>query len=306
MKDKPFELIAPSSSQSDISDHFRKLDEGLTQLAQVLRSIESSCAFVTKLPDAIKGQEDSPVSRITGETVHAHDAIEEAIRSFQDLYIKKGLSQKIARRRVGVIWIQPHNTPNDQLQKLLNCVDNINQHKVSLRQKITALPSRQARFKALREVRSSIMTVHLYRTIKCFMSEDIRNLGFSWERKQLLSKLDLKGKQQLIERIEAEALNRDEIAGLPLKQLIESIGPVPPEQLRLRRDVRVQPVANLMRNTTQTVTAVMPIIILQNQPLTSTPIKDFDARVRRKKRSDRVETEILGTFNGSQIERRYY
>ncbi|MBU2886404.1 DNA replication terminus site-binding protein [Gilvimarinus agarilyticus] len=300
-----FDLIPSSSPKNEISSHLSGIDKELNLLTRLLRDVKPTHAFVTKIPDIMKGQEDRPVNTVDGEVLEGQVAIDEAIRSYNDFYIKKGLSQKVARRCVGVIWIQPSNISNEQLQAIIDCVASINNHKIALRQKVTALPTRQARFTALREARPGIMTVHLYRTVKCLVSENIRSVGLSWERKQLLSKLNIKTKQQLLERIEAEASTLNGMAALPLRQLLDSISPIVPSQLRLRRDVRVQPVANIMGDTIQTITAVMPIILLQNTPPTLAPIKVFDASVRRKKRSDSVETEILGTFNGSQIERRY-
>ncbi|WP_052481440.1 DNA replication terminus site-binding protein [Gilvimarinus agarilyticus] len=286
-------------------EHIETLDTGLRDLAKLFRKIMPTRAFVTKMPGTLKGQENAAVGNITGEVFTSKRAIEQAISCYHDLYIKPDLSQKVARRSVGVIWIRPSDTPLEQIQQLVDCVATVNHAKNDMKAHITSLyANRKDRFESLRQVRTGLMTVQLYRSIKLFRDESIERVGLSWERKQLVDKVKPEKKIELLNSLDEEISHRDKEGALPLIQLKAKIGPVPAELLRLRRDVRVQPVANVTRERNQTITAVMPIVLIQNNTPKLSPIEPFIASERRKQRSDRSQARVLGTFNGSTIEER--
>lgn len=90
---------------------------------------------------------------------------------------------------------------------------------------------------------------------------------------------------------------------LPLEQLIQKIANTPEPYLRERREVKVQPVANIMAaGELKTVTAPMPLIVLQDKDIQLKLLRNFDASEQRKTRSDKAASEILGTFGGITIE----
>lgn len=88
-----------------------------------------------------------------------------------------------------------------------------------------------------------------------------------------------------------------------LEQLIQKIASTPEPYLRERREVKVQPVANVMAaGVLKTVTAPMPLIVLQDKDVQLKLLRNFDASEQRKTRSDKAASEILGTFGGVTIE----
>ncbi len=52
----------------------------------------------------------------------------------------------------------------------------------------------------------------------------------------------------------------------------------------------------------KTVTAPMPLIVLQDKDVQLKLLRNFDASEQRKTRSDKAASEILGTFGGVTIE----
>lgn len=52
----------------------------------------------------------------------------------------------------------------------------------------------------------------------------------------------------------------------------------------------------------KTVTAPMPLIVLQDKDVQLKLLRNFDASEQRKTQSDKAASEILGTFGGVTIE----
>ncbi|MGL4983228.1 MAG: DNA replication terminus site-binding protein, partial [Plesiomonas sp.] len=88
-----------------------------------------------------------------------------------------------------------------------------------------------------------------------------------------------------------------------LNELIRRVINTQGAALRMRRSVRVQPVANIVSaGKVKTVTAPMPLILLQDCDAQIKMLNSFDASMQRKRRSDKSESTRLGTFNGISIE----
>ncbi|WP_373276830.1 hypothetical protein [Edwardsiella tarda] len=65
----------------------------------------------------------------------------------------------------------------------------------------------------------------------------------------------------------------------------------------------MQPVANIMAaGALKTVTAPLPIIVIQDNPLKIGMLRDFDASEQRRTRSDKTSSTLLGMFAGVAIE----
>lgn len=103
----------------------------------------------------------------------------------------------------------------------------------------------------------------------------------------------------------------DESQKIPMSQLIHKVSSVPEDKLRIRRRLKVQPVANITFGDglhfiggLKTVTAPMPYIIIQDERPEIKMLGHFDAleRAKRKPRNDRVKTEVIGHFHGESIE----
>lgn len=143
------------------------------------------------------------------------------------------------------------------------------------------------------------MTLHLYRQIRCYTNGDIDSIRFTWQRKDSLKK-----------PVKRSFCNASERSWSDLGQTINFPGAAYPEDRQHpgalspgTKEVKVQPVANVMAaGVLKTVTAPMPLIVLQDKEVQLKLLRSFDASEQRKTRSDKAASEILGTFGGVTIE----
>jgi DNA replication terminus site-binding protein len=282
-----------------IEDRFDELKENIRSLNTILNHTQPLAALAYPLPRTSKGMESEIVKHITAPEYTGYEAIELATSCYQDLYIQPGYSQKIARRTVGVIWLSPTNNPtNITIPKL---VEKINTAKADIENYIVATyKTRKDRFEALHAECPGVMTMHLYRKIRCYSDQNIQSVRFAWQRKDSLSK---PVKKDLLLKIQEEFDRSGPEYRVPLQLLINRIKQTPGELLRVRRQVRVQPAANICFDVgAKTVTAPMPIIIIQGNEVKLKALTDFDAKSQRKIRSDKVVSEVIGSFGGVTIE----
>lgn len=282
-----------------ISEQFESLNRHIRNLNRILKQSQPLTALAYPLPNTPKGMESEPVKTIPVHEHNGKNAISLAASCYQDLHIKHNCSQKVARRTVGVICLSPNRDVSaSEVPKL---VEQINAAKSTIKEYlINTFSTRQERFEALHAECPGVMTLHLYRHIRCWANENIISINFSWLRKDSLSQ---PVKNDLVRRITEELEYSGPNHRLPLEQLLQKICCVPESQLRVRRQVRVQPVANVRVNgRIKTVTAPMPLLVVQDEPINYKALSEFRAEERRKTRSDKVPSEILGTFGGVTIE----
>jgi DNA replication terminus site-binding protein len=282
-----------------ISEQWSAMDRDIRSLSSLVKSLQANVAVAAALPNTAKGRENDPIEHITIEERTGKEAQRLAATCYQDLHIDSHFSQKSARRTVGVLWFSP--TPTDAISELVELVKRVNEAKASIEEHVTKnYSSRQERFEALRAACPGVMTVHLYRKIRCYNLEDVSTARFTWQRKDVLIRPE---KAELLRRINEELVRSGPDHQLPLEQLIHRISGVPAARLRVRRKVKVQPVANVrVAGVVQTVTAPMPIIIIQKAAPVIKMLSSFHASDRRQTRSDKVDAELLGTFGGVSIE----
>ncbi|PHM51794.1 DNA replication terminus site-binding protein [Xenorhabdus hominickii] len=282
-----------------ISEQYSVMCRDLTQLSSLIKRLSPRYARVAAITPTSKGMESEPVRKIVVSEQTGREALALAATCYQDLHINPDFSQKFARRTVGTLWFSPARSgAADDIQAV---VDRINAAKAGIEEFIIATyPTRQERFEALRAECPGVMTLHLYRQIRCYSQGDVDSIGFTWQRKDALKK---PVKDELLQRIRDELERSGPDYQLPLEQLIRKIATTPEPFLRERREVKVQPVANIMAaGVLKTVTAPMPLILLQDHDIRIKMLRSFDASEQRKTRSDRVASEVLGTFAGVTIE----
>ncbi|GGO84040.1 hypothetical protein GCM10011348_29360 [Marinobacterium nitratireducens] len=282
-----------------IAAQFSALERDISSLSALLQRLPVRAALVAPLPNTPRGMEHEPVQRIDVKAHTGSEAIKLAAACYQDLHNNMRYSQKTSRRTVGVLWFSPSQTgAKHEIEAL---VERINNAKAAIESFVTTTyHTRKERFEALRAACPGIMTLHLYRQIRCYGTENITSVRFSWQRKDALVKPD---KAELLRRIHDDLAHAEPDYQLPLEQLIEKVAATPEPSLRVRRHVKVQPAANIMfGESVKTVTAPMPIIVLQDADLKLKLLRSFDATTPRKARADRVAAEILGTFAGTTIE----
>jgi len=286
-------------TENVIKEQFEALHVDLNVLDQLLRNSPLRLARVTPIPGVPPGQENEPIHGINVTEHTGADAVKLAIACYKDLYISSNYSQKSARRTPGVLWYSP--TRSRTAEKIEDVVERINAAKETIEKFIVSTyPTRQGRFEALRAECPGVMTLHLYRKIRCYASENVRSVRFSWLQKDVLTK---PAKTEMVARIEEDMQYGGADRNVALQQLLTKVMGTPADQLRVRRGVKVQPAANIMLSTgVKTVTAPMPIIIVQNEQLETGVLSNFELHEHRKTRSDKVKSQILGTYGGNVVE----
>lgn len=286
-----------------LKQHYNELLDQLNLLQQLMTKSEPQQAVVARIPPLTKAQEHEPLPTITPTLYNGQEALEAAIKAYKDLYIIAGLSQKSARRTPGVIYFDTQQTPH--AAHIAECVDAINNAKLAIKDYVVSnFSTANARFEILKQACPGIMAVHLYRLIRCYYQDDLKSVRFNWSQQQALVYPD---KKRLVKRINTalqHSTSTDYSASL--SQLLNNIAAVPQDSIRIRRQVKVQPVANVTRysGAAGPVTTPLPLIILQDSAPAIRSIGEFNAETaaQRKTRSDKLETQLLGYFQGETIE----
>ncbi|WP_243211125.1 DNA replication terminus site-binding protein (plasmid) [Klebsiella pneumoniae] len=290
----------------DLRKTFDQLIDELLALKKLISGSSPLLARVSEIPPVLRGAENALVKKIDPAQLYGREAVTKAVDTWLDLHIKDEFSQKAARRASGVLWFpSDDNTFTAELVRLL---ETINTLKASIESHIISnFQTRTSRFEALHNQCTGVLTLHLYRQIRWWHDERISAVRFCWQEKESLLVPD---KIELLVRMGKDG-REDESQKIPMSQLIQKVSSVPEDKLRIRRRLKVQPVANITFGDEQnpsgplkTVTAPMPYIIIQNERPEIKMLGHFDAleRAKRKPRNDRVKTEVLGHFHGESIE----
>ena len=286
-----------------LKEHYSELCEQLNRLQFLITELVPQQAVVAQIPHLNKGQEHEPLNSIVPMIHTDRSAVELAAKAYQDLHIIAGLSQKSARRMPGVLFFDSSKTPG--ADEIAACVKAINTAKLAIKDYVVSnFSTASARFEILKQACPGVMTVHLYRLIRCYQDEGVKSVRFTWLQQQALLYPD---KDKLLKRInlaleQSTSANYSEI----LANLLLAVSTVSPGSIRIRRQVKVQPVANITQwsGAAGPVTAPLPIIILQDTVPSIKIIGEFDAQLasQRKTRSDKLDAELLGYFQGETLE----
>lgn len=281
-----------------VNEFISRIESGLNELESLLLDCSLHDGLLAVIPPVAAGCENDPVDEICIEQNSLLNDRKLIQNTFSDLYIQRPHSQKASRRYVGFI----HLPATDDARQIAALVGEINQLKQTLQQHIvTNYKTRGDRFRAIHEACPGVMTMHLYRQIHLLVERELQSLRFTWQRKEVITCPD---KDALVEQIAAQLALGDDKAAVPLELLLNAVIPTPPDQLRVRRPVKVQPAANAVCvHEKFTLNAPLPIIVIQNESFKTKPIANFSNSVQRKTRADRRSNLVLGTFNGFQIER---
>ncbi|WP_026959812.1 DNA replication terminus site-binding protein [Aliagarivorans taiwanensis] len=289
---------------------FDLLSRDLGKLEQRLMRVPVHLARVASLPPIKPGDEHLPVETIVPRHHTGREAMVTACSAFRDLHIKDGCSKKSARRYPGYCQIRPSQV--DDPGQLLALVDCINQAKREIKHLVTDnFESRTARFDALHSQCPGVMTVHLYREISLFAEGDVDSIRCTWLNKDALNTLKPKNAIQwqrslasLLDAVLAEGRMGDADKTVAMHALASRIESVPPASLRFRRQVKVQPAANVKRSgATKPITAALPILIVQEARIEHKPLPSY-APKERVERSDKTNNTRIGSLHGWTIEQR--
>ncbi|ENM1161411.1 DNA replication terminus site-binding protein [Enterobacter kobei] len=290
----------------DLRKTFEQLTDEMLALKKLISESSPLFARVSVIPPVLRGAENEPVNEIVPIQLYGREAMIKAVDTWLDLHIKDEFSQKAARRASGVLWFPTDD--NSFTLELVRLLEIINTLKSSMENHIiSTFQTRTSRFEALHNQCTGVLTLHLYRQIRWWHDQHISAVRFCWQEKESLLVPD---KVELLARMGKDG-REDESQKIPMSQLIHKVSSVPEDKLRIRRRLKVQPVANItfgdglhVIGGLKTVTAPMPYIIIQDERPEIKMLGHFDAleRAKRKPRNDRVKTEVIGHFHGESIE----
>ena len=286
-----------------LKQHYNELREQLNRLQFLITELRPQQALIAQIPPLSKSQEHEPIHAIVPIIHSDRSAIELAAKVYNDLHIIAGLSQKSARRTPGALYFDTRTMRG--AEDIAQCVSAINTAKLAIKDYVVSnFSGATARFEILKQACPGVMTVHLYRLIRCYHQQDLKSVRFTWLQQQALLYPD---KNKLLQRIHLaleQSSNPDYSNNL--ETLLRLVSDVPQGNLRIRRQVKVQPVANITHHSGAAgpVTAPLPIIILQDTPVQIKIIGEFDAHTasQRKTRSDKLNANLLGYFQGEALE----
>lgn len=286
-----------------LKQHYNALCEQLNRLQFLITQLQPDYAAVAQIQPLTKAQEHEPLNSIQPIIHSDQSAVELAVKAYKDLHTIVGFSQKSARRTPGVLWFNTSNMSG--AAEIAACIEAINTAKLAIKDYVVKnFSTATARFEILKQACPGVMTVHLYRLIRCYHNEGVRSVRLTWAQQQSLVYPD---KDKLATKIRV-AIEQSSNPGYisMLSELLKNISEAPYGSIRIRRQVKVQPVANVTQfnGAASPVTAPLPIIVLQDQAPIIKMLGDFDAQVasQRKKRSDTLGTIELGVFQGETIE----
>ena len=302
-----------------LSRIYAHLEHSLSELRKELKLVDILGSSVASIAPTLNGEENEIREFIQVNSVAGNAAVEAAANCYNDLHVQPDLSTKSTRRTVGYLWLPE----NDRSLRIASIVSDINQFKQNIESRITGTHKnldgtetkdptpyldRNARFTALREMSKGIMPLHLYRKIICLSSGDIKSLYLNWQKKDVVLKFSKKSTfwENLVRAHDSE--HTDAMEKLKLAQLIDQIeyrsrgdGH---KDIRIRRTTQPQPVVSYTPIEAKMVThsAPMPVILIQNKVPSFKMLKNFNANKTRKTRSDARKKELLGSYNGYNVE----
>lgn len=280
-----------------IEEHYKAMCQLLSQLAANLNRTPGQ-ATLGQVPPTLPGEESQKKERIEVNISTGKVATTNIVASYRDLLIDSRYSQKSARRYPGVLSLKP----SPDAEKIKSLVEQINSLKESLRSHVTThYATQKDRFDAIHQSCPGVMTLHLYRQIRCFDQRSIQSIRFTWQQKDTLVTPD---KTVLLKRIDSEIETaQTEGSKRYHEQLRAGVVSTSAALLRERRPVREQPAANIVfPDGMKTVAASVPFIVIQDSPIEVKALPSFDANQKRKRRSDLAPKIILGNLGGSTIE----
>jgi len=245
------------------------IESELATFCQHIESAQLLAARVFTLPPIAKGEELDPTPVIKVEQYVGRQARQRALQHFSHHYLQQQSerqSTRSATRLPGVICIKV----SAQLQEtLMTSSTRINQAKQLFQQLITVesgLPP-TARFPFVHQHFPGLLTLNVYRTLNVYPSLD--SVNFGWANKHVIKRYT---QQEVIEMLEkslhagrARAPWTREQWAEKVQEELQLIKALPSDcRLKIKRPVKVQPIARLWQSHQQKQTQVAcpnPLII---------------------------------------------
>lgn len=254
-----------------------QLHRCIGQLEQQLRALQTLlgqprllAARVFELPQVSKGKEHDPLPAISVTQHLAQAALTRALSHYGLLFMQQQSEQrstKAAVRLPGAICLE---TTGEQAHALRQQVASVNQLKTELEKIVTVdsgVPA-DARFEFVHQQLPGLLTLNAYRNITLLEAPD--SVRFGWANKQIIQRVDRRElREKLMKSLQAGRASgpftREQWAAR-LQQEIALLDALPAHaRLKIRRPVKVQPIARIWQASQQKQTQLAcpsPLLIL--------------------------------------------
>ncbi len=233
-----------------------RLTQQLALFGELLHQPRLLAARVFELPAVLKGQEHHPLTTISVTQHLSIAALDRAVSHFALLFMQQQSEQrstKAAVRLPGALCLETSPTVMHDLQLL---VADINQLKARLEHIITVESgiAAESRFDFVHQQLPGLITLNAYRSITLLEAPD--SVRFGWANKQIIKRVrrdELREKLlQSLKRGRAVAPWSREQWAEQVQREIALLDALPASaQLKIRRPVKVQPVARIWRASEQ-------------------------------------------------------
>jgi len=261
-------------SRYDIVDRLHRcvaqLEAELTGLEQQILDLRLLTARVFELPAVEKGQEHEPLTQIAVEQRVGQAALQRALAHYGRLFMQhqsEKLSTKAAVRLPGAICLE---ADSERAALLHQRVEGINLLKKQLEKIITVdsgLPSEE-RFEFVHTHQRGLITLNAYRSLTLLDAPD--SVRFGWANKHIIKKVS---HEEILEKLQKSLNAGRAVAPWSREQWAEKVAEemervrsLPADALlKIKRPVKVQPIARVWNSDTQKQTQLAcpsPLIVL--------------------------------------------
>ncbi|MBD1228289.1 DNA replication terminus site-binding protein [Xenorhabdus griffiniae] len=229
---------------------FKKQEEKLSELIELLMSYRLIDARVFELPKIEKGEEHEQITEIMVNPLQGNEALNVGLHFYQKLFIhhnNPNVSSKAASRLPGALCFAVNHP---QYKEAMAIINEVNQLKIELENIVTKESgiSKEQRFEFVHDHLRGLITLNAYRTITPLLNPD--SINFGWANKNIINKVT---KQQILERLEKSynagravpPYSSDQWAALVALEITD-IKKLPDDVvLKIKRPVKVQPIARV-------------------------------------------------------------
>ncbi|QTL38251.1 DNA replication terminus site-binding protein [Xenorhabdus budapestensis] len=237
-------------SIESLTSCFKKQEEKLAELIELLMKYPLIDARVFQLPQIEKGEEHEQITEINVNPLQGNEALSLGLSFYQKLFIHHNhpnISSKAASRLPGALCF---SVSHQQYKTAMDVIKEVNQLKAELENIVTKESgvSKEQRFEFVHDHLRGLITLNAYRTITPLVNPNTINFG--WANKNIINKVT---KQQVLERLEKSynagkavpPYSSDQWAALVALEITD-IKKLPDDVvLKIKRPVKVQPIARV-------------------------------------------------------------
>ncbi|MHB2055499.1 DNA replication terminus site-binding protein [Pantoea dispersa] len=273
---------------ADLHECVNTLERELTALRASVEQQPLLLARVFSLPEIEKGKEHDEINRIAVTQHLGKRAREMALAHYCRLFMQhqsEKLSTKAAVRLPGALCIEADEAASQGLEQQVTTINTLKQRLEQLITVDSGLPS-EARFEFVHQHLRGLITLNAYRSVTLLQAPD--TLRFGWANKNIIKKVTREAIVGQLERSlkanRAQAPWTREQWAEKVQQELERVRSLPDgAQLKIKRPVKVQPIARLWRASEKKqlqLACPSPLLVLcrdRTQVPTLGELLDYDA-----------------------------